>query len=97
MRVGFARITAVLAVLLFVTMGLVHVTHAHEPEQASSFHPACTLCQFQAPSASLGDVQGYTAEPGVASHFTTPGVEPAPVDAPAGVHTSRAPPALLAN
>jgi hypothetical protein len=97
MRFVPARIVVALLPLLFVSMGFVHVTHAHPADEVSSLHPVCTTCQFNAPVAEAGGVQSHVdgPEPGACYRAQAPAASP--VIAHDRIHASRAPPFFLAH
>lgn len=97
MRFVPARIVAALLPLLFVCMGLVHVTHAHPADEVSNLHPVCTICQFSAPVAEAGGVQSHLDGPERCACYRAQETGASPVIAHHRIHASRAPPFFLAS
>ncbi len=97
MRFRSGRFAAILAALLFVASGFVHSVHTHEADRATTLHPACTLCQFHAPEASVGAIHGHAADPVAGTLLALNGQEAPPPRTPVALHASRAPPAIPAR
>jgi len=91
-----SRILLVLLTVLIVAMGLAHLSHSHTADEVSTFHPACTLCQFHAPAATAGNAVVHGMKPDAGTPFFAEAFDPTPVSARTRPHASRAPPLLLA-
>lgn len=97
MRALPARIAACLLSLLFVSIGVVHVTHVHPADEVTVLHPVCTICQFHAPVAAVGNVHAHVDGPEPGAQFVAQPPESSPAGAYGRTNPSRAPPVLLAS
>lgn len=91
------RTAVFLLSLLFIAIGIGHVTHAHPADETSTLHPVCTICQFHAPVAAVGNVQSQADCPESGARFVAQTPEASPASVYDRTNPSRAPPALLAS
>lgn len=89
-----SRVLLLLLTVLIVTMGLAHLSHSHEADEASTFHPACTLCQFHAPTATTGGAAVHGMKPDAGTPFLTEASPATPIAVRIRLNASRAPPRL---
>ena len=91
-----SRVLLLLLTILIVAMGLVHLSHSHTADEVSTFHPACTLCQFHAADATAGNGALHGIKPDAGAPFLAEASATTPTATRMRLNASRAPPLLLA-